>query len=151
MYSIRTKSALLTVCAIIVSMTVSTVFGVAAIKNIGDSSSHQILRLLCETGEKNLDAYFGSVEQSVEMVAAFVESDLQSTDADALESHISRVSQIFRRTAYRTNGVLTFYYRIDPALSESVKGFWYVRTEEDTFREHEVTDISFMTRRTRQN
>ena len=142
MYSIRTKSALLTVCAIIVSMTVSTVFGVAAIKNIGDSSSHQILRLLCETGEKNLDAYFGSVEQSVEMVAAFVESDLQSTDADALESHISRVSQIFRRTAYRTNGVLTFYYRIDPAVSKSVKGFWYVKTEEGAFREHEVTDIT---------
>lgn len=155
MFSIQTKTTLLTVCAIVVATAISTLLGVAAIKNISDSSSNQMLFLLCEIGEKNLDAYFKSVEQSVEMVAAFVEADLKSSEPDSpepdqpqnhtgliSESHIDRVSAIFEKTAYRTNGILTYYYRIDPAISGTVKGFWYVRTAEDHFTEHEVTDIT---------
>ncbi|MBR3570638.1 MAG: diguanylate cyclase [Oscillibacter sp.] len=142
MRSIRTKITLLTVCAIIAAMGVSTAFGVASIKNIGDSSSERILLLLCETGEKNLDAYFGSVEQSVEMVADFVEADLEGLSPEQLQSHISRARAIFGKAAYRTNGVLTYYYRIDPAVSDTVKGFWYVRDKEDNFQEHEATDIT---------
>ena len=142
MYSIRTKITLLTVCAIVTAMSISTVFGVFSIKNFGDSSSKQILRLLCETGEKNLDAYFGSVEQSVEMVAAFAEADLTGLEPEQLQSHMNRASTIFRKAASRTIGVLTYYYRIDPAISETVKGFWYIKPDEGGFQEREVTDIT---------
>ncbi|MBQ9522146.1 MAG: diguanylate cyclase [Oscillospiraceae bacterium] len=142
MYSIRTKITLLTVCAIVAAMSISTIFGVFAIKNFGDSSSKQMLLLLCETGEKNLDSYFGSVQQSVEMVAAFVEADLTGLEADQLESHMSRASAIFGKTASRTIGVLTYYYRVDPAISDTVKGFWYIKSDEGGFQEHEVTDIT---------
>ena len=142
MYSIRTKITLLTVCAIVTAMSISTIFGVFSIKNFGDSSSKQILRLLCETGEKNLDAYFGSVQQSVEMVAAFVEADLTGLETEQLQSHMNRASAIFQKTASRTIGVLTYYYRIDPAISETVKGFWYIKSDESGFQAHEVTDIT---------
>ena len=42
----------------------------------------------------------------------------------------------------RTNGILTYYYRIDPAVSSEVKGFWYVNLDGEGFQEHEVTDIT---------
>ena len=77
MNSIRTKTTVLTVCAIIASLTIATLLGVMAVKKVGSSSSDQILYLMCETGQKNLDAYFESVEQSLEMVASYVESDMQ--------------------------------------------------------------------------
>ena len=67
MRSIRTKMTLLTVVAIIIALAAATVLGVAAIRSIGKSSSERLLRLLCEAGEKNLDSYFESIEQSVEM------------------------------------------------------------------------------------
>lgn len=142
MNSIRTKSALLTVCGIVVAMTVATLLGVVALRNVGTTSSDQMLLLLCETGEKNLDFYFESVEQSVEMVSAYVESDLDGLEDEKLQAHLDRVSDIFRKLTYKTNGVLTYYYRIDPAVSTTARGFWYVNQDGEGFQAHEVTDIT---------
>ena len=80
MHSIRTKITAMTLSVIIIIMSVSTVFGVIAIKNIGTKSADKMLLLLCETGQNNLNHYFESVEQSVEMVSAYVESDLDGVD-----------------------------------------------------------------------
>ena len=91
MHSIQAKTTLLTVCAIVVAMTVATLIGVIAIKNVGDSSSEKMLLLLCQTGEKNPDYYFESVEQSVEMVSTYVKSDIESIEMDDFAAHIQRV------------------------------------------------------------
>ena len=123
-------------------MVIATVFGVIAIRNIGSRSAERILLLLCETGEKNLDHYFESVEQSVEMVSAYVESDLDGLSDEQLQAHLDRVSDIFRKLTYKTNGVLTYYYRIDPSVSTTAKGFWYVNLDGEGFVEHKVTDIT---------
>lgn len=162
MNSIRTKTTVLTVCAIIASLTIATLLGVMAVKKVGSSSSDQILHLMCETGQKNLDAYFESVEQSLEMVASYVESDLQEiakekqkqagpeadeikddrlTDAELAE-HVRRARDLFGKAAYGTNGVLTYYYRIDPSASKKVKGFWFTNLDGNGFVEHEPTDIT---------
>ena len=142
MHSIRTKITLATVGTIVVTMVVATILGVVAIGNIGSRSANRMLYLLCETGEKNLDHYFESVEQSVEMVSAFVESDLDGLDDAHLQAHLDRVSEIFEKLTYKTSGVLTYYYRIDPSVSANVKGFWYVNLDGNGFTEHEVTDIT---------
>ena len=142
MHSIKTKITAMTVCAIIVVMAVATIFGVTAIRSIGNRSAEQTLLLLCETGEKNLDAYFENVEQSVKLVSAYVESDLDGLEDEQLQAHLDRVSDIFQRLTYNTNGVLTYYYRIDPKVSAAAKGFWYVNLDGEGFRPHEVTDIS---------
>ena len=142
MKSIRTKSTLLTVCGIVAAMVIATLLGVIALRNVGNSSSDQMLLLLCETGEKNLDFYFESVEQSVEMVSAYVESDLDGLEDEQLQAHLDRVSDIFKKLTYKTNGVLTYYYRIDPTVSTRAKGFWYVNQDGEGFQEHEVTDIT---------
>ena len=142
MKSIRTKITLAAVIAVTVFMIASTVMGIFAIKNIGDSDSDQMLLLLCETGEKNLDAYFQSVEQSVEMLSAYVESDLEGLEAGQLSAHLERAKSIFAKMANAASGVLTYYYRIDPAVSEKTKGFWFVNLDGEGFREHEVTDIT---------
>lgn len=141
-HSIRTKITLMTVTVIMICLIAATVFGVIAIKNIGSSSANQMLLLLCEAGEKNLDSYFESVEQSVEMVSAYVESDLDGLDDARLQAHLDRVSDIFKKMTNRTNGILTYYYRIDPEVSTNAKGFWFVNLDGDSFVEHEVTDIT---------
>ena len=122
-------------------MTVAVVSGMIAIKNMGNRSADQTLLLLCESGEKNLDSYFDSVEQAVEMVSAYVQSDLDGLDDQKLQAHLDRVNDIFKKMTYKTHGILTYYYRIDPAVSKIAKGFWYV-SNEDGFAEHEVTDIT---------
>ncbi len=147
-HSIKTKIMLMTTCALLVVILIATVSGVFVIRRVGNGSAQQMLLLLCESGEKNLDHYFESVEQSVAMVSAYVESDLDGLDDARLQAHLDRVSDIFRKLTYKTNGVLTYYYRIDPTVSAAARGFWFVNLNGDGFQEHEVTDITFTTRTT---
>lgn len=142
MSSIRAKTMLLTVCEIVVAVTTVTLLAVFAIQSFGNESSNRALELLCETGEKNLDDYFDSVEQSVEMVSSFAASDLVKTDLEDLGSHLDRVSDLFMRIATNTDGVLTYYYRVDPEVSVDNPGFWYVYSSRDGFLPHAPTDIT---------
>ena len=142
MKSLRSKISLLTICLLSVVMIVAAVSGVAAIRDIGNRAADRLLLLLCETGERNLDFYFESVAQSVEMVSAYVESDLDGLETEKLRAHLERARDIFSKLAYQTDGVVTYYYRIDPAVSDTEKGFWYVNLDGKGFEEHEVTDIT---------
>ncbi len=140
--SLSTRITLMMVFAIIISMIIAAALGVVAIRDTGKASADKQLMLLCETGQKNLDSYFNRVEQSVSMVQAYVEEDLDGVDDESLQAHVNRVSDIFKKLTYNTNGILTYYYRIDPELTKNVKGFWYVHDEDTGFQEHEVTDIT---------
>ena len=142
MHSIRTQITAMTVCVIVIAMSIAAVLGVTAIRNIGNRDADKLLFSMCETGQKNLNYYFQSVEKSAEMVSAYVESDLDGLDDEHLQAHLDRVSDIFEKLIYNTNGVMTYYYRIDPAISDEVKGFWYVNLDGEGFEKHEVTDIS---------
>ena len=142
MGSLRTKMTLLTVCIIILVVTSMALLSIVFIRNTKQQESNQLLLLLCETGERNLDFYFNSVQKSVRKVAAFVEADLDGLEEEQLSRHIERVSSHFDEMASKANGVLTYYYRIDPEVSKNVKGFWYMDLDGEGFVEHEVTDIT---------
>ena len=142
MHSLKTRITLLTVWVTVIAVTVVSLLSVLFIRNTEKQQSDQLLYLLCETGEKNLDYYFTSVEKSVRKVAGFAENDLNGLDDERLEGHVERVRVFFDEMAHKTNGVLTYYYRIDPEVSTKVRGFWYTNLDGDDFTEHEVTDIS---------
>ena len=142
MRSIRTKYTLLTVCAIIVALIIATVIGVVSIKNLGNKDAEQMLSLVCTTGAKELDYYFEDVEGSVKTVSSLVQNSLEDASLDQLESQVEHSRDLFGEIAYNTKGVRTYYFRIDPKVSDTVKGFWYVNQEGEGFQEHEVTDIT---------
>ena len=142
MHSIRTRITAMTIGAIIIVMVIAAAFGIVAIRNIGISSSEQMLLLLCEAGEKNLDDYLEDLEQDVQAISAYVEADLDGLDDAKLQAHLDRVSVFFKKVMIQTKGVMTYYYRIDPVVSSDVKGFWFVNTDGEGFQEHEVTDIT---------
>ena len=142
MKSIRSKITILTASAVVIAVIVAALLGTLAIRSMANSNAERTLRLLCETGQKNLDAYFDSIEQSVETVSSFADGDLKGLEESALQAHVDRTRDIFARAANRTNGVLTYYYRIDPAVSDTVKGFWYTNLDGEGFTEHQVTDIT---------
>ena len=142
MRSLRTRFTLMTVCVVFVVVSILTVTSVLFIRNNEHRKSDQLLLLLCETGEKNLDYYFNSVQNSVEKVASFTESDLNTHEDEDLAQHIKRVGEYFDEMAHKTNGVLTYYYRIDPEVSKKDKGFWYTNLHGDGFIAHKVTDIT---------
>ena len=132
----------MTVLVVLIALTIVTALSVYFIRSSERRESDQLLLLLCETGERNLDYYFDSVQNAVNRVSTYVESDLDGLEDEQLERHMERVEKFFEEMAYKTNGVLTYYYRIDPAVSDSVKGFWYTNLDGSVFVPHEPTDIT---------
>ena len=142
MKSIRSRITFIIIIAIVLSTGITMVLGINDVVKLGNSSSEQALKLLCESGEKNLDYYFESVSQSVDMVAAYAEADLEESGETDLKNHMEKVSNFFGKVARQTNGVLTYYYRISPEFTDEIEGFWYVDADGNGYTEHEVTDIS---------
>ena len=142
MRSLRTRITVMTLCVVIIAVTTVAFLSVVFIRKNERRDSDQLLLLLCETGERNLDYFFNSVQRSVERVASFAEDDIEGLDNVTLGNHVKRVEEYFDEMASKTNGVLTYYYRIDPEVSDTVKGFWYTDLDGEGFREHAVTDIT---------
>ena len=142
MHSLKAKITMLTVWITVVAVVVVTLLSVLFIRDAEHSKSDQLLLLLCETGERNLDYYFNSVEKSVKKIASYTEKELDGLEDEKLLAHTERIRKYFEEVASKTNGVLTYYYRIDPAVSKTAKGFWYTDLEGTGFTEHEVTDIT---------
>ena len=79
MHSLRTRITLVTVCLIVIAVGIVTTLGVLFIRKSERQETNQLLLLLCETGERNLDYYFNSVQKSVGKVSTFVEEDILSS------------------------------------------------------------------------
>lgn len=142
MHSLRTKIALMAVSMVVIAVLVISVIYVLFIQTTEHGKNEQLLLLLCETGERNLDYYFTSVEKSVKKMASFTEKDIDGLGEEQLLAHTRRVEKYFDEIANKTNGVLTYYYRIDPSVSTAAKGFWFTNLDGTGFTEHEVTDIT---------
>ena len=141
MRSLKTRITLMTVLVLAITVVIITMSTVLFIRKTEVRKSDQILLLLCETGEKNLNYYFNSVQRSVRNVGDKAEADLSGLDDESLARHVEYMRDYFDVAASKTSGVLTYYYRIDPTISKTVKGFWYESTSDDGFVEREVTNL----------
>ena len=121
----------LTISSIVVTIIAATVVGGISISNIGNNSSKELLYLLCENGQKNINSYLNGVEKSVDSLSKGIEYDLNNTKRESglndtsLAEHLERADASFYEAAIATNGVFTYYYRIDPSVSTTNVGFWY--------------------------
>ena len=102
--------------------------------------------LLCENGKDDLNSYFKSVEQSVEILSDIISSDLNNiSDSDftlEMPDHIEKAKSVFASAAARTNGIFTYYYRLDPKLTNE-KGFWFATNNNGaTFDSLTVSDLT---------
>lgn len=111
-------------CIILAALMIVTLLSAMFIIRTESHKSDQLPVMLCESGQRSLDYYFDSVQNSVLRVTSFAEEDLEEMDDKQLEKHVEKVRSYFGMTAAKTKGVLTYYYRIDPTVSSSVKGFW---------------------------
>ena len=141
MHSIRTKFTLTVVIVIAITLSIAAGIGVDSVRNLGRDDADQMIHLTAATGAMNLEQYFESVEHSVRTVSTLVSDSFEGMPFEDLHSQVEHARYLFGRIAYNTNGVRTYYFRIDPEISEDVKGFWYVY-QDGEFLEHEVTDIT---------
>lgn len=146
MKSIQGKFTLFTMLAIIISVLATGFINIYfirgdAVRNMGD-----LLTLTSENRQQSLNSYLTGIEQSVDTISRYAEDDIDDIGGiseEQLQQHLQDVAPLFRSVADSTSGVLTYYYRISPELTEGDEGFWYVRAEGEgsDFKETKLTHI----------
>ena len=159
----------LTIAAILVSLLSVGAMSVYSVKLEGDQHTAQSMSLICDNCRRNLNEYLNSVEQSVDMVTRYVSETLSSvdlmnggvigmsgaeqeprTDWDTerqnqldtrLNAHMEMARTVFRSVANHTNGVITYYYRMNPEISRDVEGFLFSKIGSAQFSELQPTPI----------
>ena len=169
MHSIRTKITALSLAAILVSLLAVGGIGIVFTHRQVNTSADNEARLVCDTARKTLDKYLLSVEQSVDILARCAAESLENADLSEygvagatglsgsvledrtenqkqrlnafLKAHCDRVEALFHAAASYTSGVVTYYYRLNPELSDSQKGFFYSRIDNSTFKRAGMVDV----------
>lgn len=169
MHSIRTKLTAITIISLLVSLLSIGSLGIFAVKTQGDRDAAQFMSLICDNCRKTLNAYLNSVEQSVDMVTRYVSETLNIEDLTSggvigasgegsvfpngdeisvrqmefdahLFDHIEMVRTVFRSVANHTNGVIAYYYRINPEISREMEGFLFSKIRTASFSELPLTN-----------
>ena len=164
MHSIRFKITAITIAALIT--TILCVYGVsyATLRAENDRTSVQMMNLIGQDTKKSMEKFTEGIEQSMEMIGN-IAADLldsvtlaengvigssagtggrtpeQSAVLDAyLAEYCAQVQEIFSGVASHTHGAITYYYCIDPAISETEHGFFHSRVGKTGFDEREPLD-----------
>ncbi len=170
MHSIRSKIMALTIAAILVTSLSLCAIAVTAQWSEEKRSAEERMRLICENSCYSINEYLNSIEQSVDMVSRFTTEQLEDAPLVSggaaglsgmgvsashrersaerqlaldryLEDFLSRVEIVFRTVARHTSGVVTYYLRVNPEVSENVSGFFYTDTEGKGFAQMALTVI----------
>ena len=154
MKSIRTKISILNVIAISIALTVAAVIASISFASFAHKSTEKNVELLCETGKNNLNYYIKSVEQSVKTVSTLIDNDLDETIDDtnlttSYRSHMEFARKVFNESSDNTNGVFSYYYRVDLEVTDATggrdtgeKGFWFIYNDiTKDFEEHVVSAL----------
>ena len=164
MKSIRVKIALITVVAILTS--ILSVFAACypVIQAENDRNSVSMMNLIGRDTQKSLEKYLNSTEQSIEMAANIASDSLDSVILlengaagsyakqsertseqiarldEYLAGYCDRLQTAFATIASHTHGIITYYYCINPEISETEHGFFYSKVGKTGFDRQEPLD-----------
>ena len=164
MHSIRYKITAITIAAILTTILFVFAASYAILQGENKRSSVSMMNLIGQDAKKSVENYTESIEQSVEMISNIaadsldrvilaengaIGTDIKSTERTAkqkeqldayLSEYCARIQEIFSGFATHTYGVNTYYYCINPEISESVHGFFFSRVGKTGFVEQEPLD-----------
>lgn len=165
MHSIRIKITLITIAAILTSVFAVVIAGFLTIRTESERNATEKANLLCDNTKDMLDDYFDSIAQSVKMEATLATDSLSNmelvksgvitgsgsnrrkqtkTQKDTLDNYLGdychRLQEVFGSVAGCTQGVVTYFYCVNPEISESEHGFFYSKVGKTGFEEQEPLD-----------
>ena len=164
MHSIRFKIAAVTVGAILTAILCVLIVSFGTVQAENDRKSVETMRLLAQDTKKTLENDSESIEQSVGMIANIASDSLdsamlvrggvvgpvaqqagrspeQEAQLDAyLADYCADLQETCATVAGHTQGIITYYYCINPEISTNMHGFFYSRVGKTGFNERETLD-----------
>ena len=147
MKSIQTKIILLILAVIVVCSLIIGSAGIISSKAVIEKDSTEIINLMCSDKANEINNILGKIEQSVDILAVFSESNLESmealSDKDYLARYIDTIDELSITAAGETEGAVSVYLRFDQSVAPTDAGFFCVKNSETgKFEIKENTDIS---------
>ncbi len=166
MRSIRSTITLITILVILTSIISVSCASQIIIRNETDENTVDMMNLINDSTEWLLDNYFQSIEQSVGIVANIAVDDLDSVFLvecgidnsgteesiqtseqrkeldEYIDAYCEKLQKIFSGVAGNTQGVIAYYYCIDPQISINEHGFFYMKQGKTGLIEQNPLDVS---------
>jgi hypothetical protein len=160
-HSLRTQVTAITVCAIFATLLACFAVSFFTVGQGSGANAAEKMRLIGENARQSINAYLSSVEQSVAMASHIAVDSLdgvvlvengvgeppterteeQQSALDAcLTQSCQDVQKAFNSVADCTNGIVTYYYCINPDVSVAEHGFFYSKVGKAGFEEREPLD-----------
>lgn len=102
--------------------------------------------LTCNSEGSQIDKIFESMEKSVKIMESYImdffTEEVRLDDQDFQKKLIDSTDHMFADVAQHADGAVAYYFRFDPAISDSKAGLFYSKNKEnDEYISFEPTDI----------
>ena len=151
MKSIQSKFILLILVGVILSSVLIGGIGIYSYNIGANNESAEKLNMLAEYNASEINGIMGRIEQSVEVIAGcaeeFVADPARLSDPAYFNEYMDYLRPIMLNAAYATDDSVSVYIRLNPEISTSNAGLFYIRKRTDTYFSLEPnTDISIYER-----
>lgn len=146
--SIQTKIIILTAVGILVTALLIGGLATQTFRRAMERDCENILHLTCGESARELNEWFGRIEQSVETLAKYSRNNLDSlehlsSDKEYRTSYVQELKDLALMLAGETTGAVSVYIRFNPELTTPLDGvFWVQQGPEREFLEFPMTDLS---------
>lgn len=108
--------------------------------------SEDFVDVICNNQGEQINNIFDDMEKSVKVMGSYVmdffTEETHIEDEDFQKSLINSVDRMFIEVAEHATGAVAYYFRFDPAISDSKTGLFYSKTKgSDEYVSLEPTDI----------
>lgn len=115
-------------------------------KYIQDESENFVM-VTCDNEGAQINNIFDDMEKSVKVMESYVmdffTEEARVENQSFQEMVVNSTNQMFADVAKHASGAVAYYFRFDPAISNSKTGFFYSKTKENSkYVSLEPTDIS---------
>ena len=109
--------------------------------------SENFVVVACDNEGAQIDNIFEGMEKSVKIMESYImdlfTEGVRVQDRDFQKKLIDSTDQMFADVAKHASGAVAYYFRLDPAISDSKAGLFYSKTAgNDEYVAFEPTDIS---------
>lgn len=148
MKSFHSKMLILLLGSILAASLLIGGAGIISARQVVKEDSSQIMKLICREKTEEIDAQLLAIEQSVETIyryadSQFIDDESLWMDSSYMEQYTEKVNDVLKNAAQSTDCAVAVYLRFNPEITSSKAGVFFSRkSEQDEFIATELTDIS---------
>lgn len=147
MKSINSKISTLVFLSVVFNGLIIAIVGFVFVHNIIETDSQTIINLTTETKVQEMNSWFQSIEQSVNLFYDYCNEILPQdetllSDSNYMNRHLNQVSALLEDAATNTENASTVFYRLYSESLSSDFGFFLVKDKNNAVVKMQPTDIS---------